>query len=121
MFLTELHPSRLHCADYRPAIDYVESAEAYEIHIDMPGVDPESLELILTNNELTMKGERPAPDADERTFHLRERTWGSFERTFTFPTQVADIQAESKLGVLTVRVAKAPEGIARKIPISFVK
>ncbi len=108
------------CTGFRPSIDFVEGPEAFAIHLELPGIDPATLDLTLTDNELTITGEKPQYSCEDSTWHLRERTGGGFERTFAFPTAVTGVEAETKLGVLTIKVAKAPEAIARKIPITIV-
>ena len=131
MFLTEMrHPQAGWTAQlssetaFAPALELFEGPERYRLTVELPGVDPASVELTLTDGELTLKGSKPASTVEgEGTWHLRETSWGEFERTFTFPTPVAadGVQAQSRHGVLTVTVAKAPEAISRKIPISFTE
>ena len=80
-----------------------------------------TIELTLTGGELTLKGAKPRLESVEgAVWHLQEATFGEFERTFTFPTAVANdsVRAESAHGVLTITVEKAPEAIRRTIPIN---
>ena len=133
MYLTELRPlswtteataTATAPTSFTPPVRFVETPEAFEIRLEIPGIDPEAIDLILTNGELTITGQKPEPTPGETDiWHLQETTWGSFERTFTFPTQIASdqIEAETKLGILTIKVAKAPQAISRKIPINIIQ
>jgi HSP20 family protein len=125
MFLTDLRaqqPARKPAAPaFAPALDLVEGPEAFAIHLELPGIDPATIDLTLNGKELTVSGEKPQTQHEGATWHRRERTWGRFERTFTFPTAVTGVEAQTHHGVLTITVAKAPEAIARKIPITVVQ
>lgn len=95
-----------------PAVDITEKDNAYEITADLPGMDEKNIEVKLTNGNLTIKGEKKE-EKEEKTkdFHLQERSFGSFERTFGVPDGVdADkIEASFKKGVLTITLPKKPE------------
>lgn len=130
MFLTELRPLRAShakpqtarpAATFQPTIDLWETSEAYVLTLELPGIDPASIELTLVGEELTIKGEKVAPKLPEEiTWHVRNTTWGAFERTVTFPAAVTNdgVQATTRHGVLTIQVAKAPEAIRHTIPIN---
>ena len=134
MFLTDL-PIRRSCTleaslatsktkattRFVPAISYGETSDAYLLQLEIPGVEPESVELTLENGRLTVRGEKVVAPADEDTkWHVDERRSGAFTRVFRFPSGVeADqVTAETKNGVLTVRVPKVKEAIARRIDIA---
>jgi HSP20 family protein len=107
---------------YRPAVDLIESDAAYLIQVELPGFDPEALELVFEGRNLTLKGEKSLPPLDESAqAHLSERRAGSFERSFTFPRAVDPdaIQARFKHGVLAVEVAKRPEAQPHKVKIEL--
>lgn len=107
---------------FQPAISFSETAEVFTLRIEIPGIDPDSIELVLTNGELTIRGTKPEYTLGEGdVWHTHETTWGTFERTFTFNTPLANdgITAESKFGILTITIAKAPEAVARRIPITI--
>lgn len=107
---------------YRPPVDLIESDTAYLIQVELPGFDPEALELVFEGRSLTLKGQKTLPALDESAqAHLRERSGGTFERKFSFPRAVdADaIQARFKHGVLTVEVAKRPEAQPQRVKIEL--
>ncbi len=98
-----------------PAVDIVEKDDAYEIKADLPGMDEKSIEVKVVEGALTIKGEkREEKEERKKDYYLRERHFGSFERSFAVPEGVdADkIEASFKKGVLTLMLPKKPE--ARK-------
>jgi HSP20 family protein len=106
-----------------PSLDVVERQDAYQIAIEVPGVDPSTIDISFEKNILTVRGEKPhgldiAKDAEVRT-HAAERVTGAFQRSVRLPETVdaENISAESRHGVLTLTVPKAPEARARKILI----
>jgi len=91
------------------------------VRVDVPGVDPNALDISVEGDRLTIRGERKSSQEEEKKGRVyREVYYGSFERTMTLPWDVdADkVQASVKDGVLEVTM-KAPEKIsAKKIPIA---
>ncbi|MBT4866631.1 MAG: Hsp20/alpha crystallin family protein, partial [Planctomycetaceae bacterium] len=72
-----------------PAVDVIESAETIEVLIDLPGVDPQSVNLSLVGNMLTIEAEKPEFEAnDSQTVHTRERLGGTFSRSIPMPAAV---------------------------------
>jgi HSP20 family protein len=90
-----------------------ETDKAYEITAEVPGMDEKNVEVKVANGVLTIKGEKQ--DEKEKTrkdYYMRERSFGSFQRSFQVPDGVdADkIEANFKRGVLTVMPPKEPGG-----------
>lgn len=97
-----------------PAVDVVETDNAYELTADLPGLDEKNIELKLAQGGLTIKGEKQeAKEEKKKDYYLHERYIGSFERHFALPEGVDTdkIEASFKNGVLTVRLPKKPEAI----------
>jgi HSP20 family protein len=97
-----------------PAVDVIETDDAYELTADLPGIDEKNIEVKLAEGGLTIKGERQEEKEEKKKdYYLHERHFGSFERHFALPEGVdADkIEASFKNGVLTVRLPKKPEAI----------
>jgi len=109
-----------------PAVEIAENAEEFICTVELPGLLPKDVQLSFENGMLTLKGEKKdeREKADKR-YHVWERTYGSFQRSFTFPASVkADkINAEFKDGLLTIHVpiAPKPESKASKIEIKATK
>lgn len=92
-----------------PAADVRETEKAVELHLDMPGVDPNGIEIKLDGNLLTITATRE--DKSETTggeWVRQERAWGQFGRTFTVPETIDGTKPEAtyKHGVLTVVLPK---------------
>jgi HSP20 family protein len=105
-----------------PAVDLYANDEEVVVKATLPGVQPEDLNISVTGDVLTIRGEIK----DERTlnggngnYHLRERRMGSFARALPLPTAVvADkARAEFENGILTLTLPKAEEVKAKTIPV----
>jgi HSP20 family protein len=95
-----------------PAVDVMENEKGYEITADLPGMDEKNVEVKVTDGVLTMKGERREEmEEKKKDYYLRERSYGSFQRSFELPDSVdADkIEANFKKGVLSVKLPKKVE------------
>jgi len=103
-----------------PAAEVIETPQAYVLHLEIPGIDPAAVDVTLTGEVLTVRGEKRATEkSDADSWLFNERTSGSFERVFTLPSVAAakDIQAEARHGVLTIRVPKAKEAQPMRVQV----
>jgi HSP20 family protein len=95
-----------------PAVDVAESEKTYEITADFPGLSEKDIEVKLANGVLTIRGEKREEKEEKRKdYHLLERRYGAFERSFRVPESVDSdkIEASFKNGVLTLMLPKTPE------------
>lgn len=100
--------------------DVVETDTAFEVTFDLPGVDPDKLDIHVSGSSLTVRGERiEESEGNGRVSHRVERRKGGFSRTLTLPCAVADeeVVAEYKDGVLTITLPKCEEARSRKIVV----
>ena len=105
---------------FSPALDVEESEDAFTLHVELPGVRADEVEVSLEENVLTIAGERSFYDAKEAEgFRRIERHFGRFHRSVRLPDRVdADaVQASYRDGMLTVTVPKAEESKPRRIQI----
>lgn len=103
-----------------PTVDITETDNSYEIHVELPGVLETDVNVSVTDNLLTIKGEkRQEEKSDDRNIHRIERRYGSFQRSFTLPQQIntGDIKAGFKDGILTLNIPKVEEAKPTEIPI----
>ena len=105
-----------------PSVDVVESEKGYELTAELPGMDEKDIEVKVVNDTLTIKGEKQEEKEEKKKdYYLRERSFGSFERSFGIPEGVDGdkIEASFKKGVLTVMLPKKLEAQkpAKKIGI----
>ncbi len=103
-----------------PALDVEEQTDQYVIQAEMPGMDVEDIDLEVSGRLLTIRGERRQEHREEHRYHLVERRYGTFQRSFTLPgdADVDGITADSKDGVLHIYVPKNPSEKARKIRVN---
>lgn len=95
-----------------PAVDIVENEKHYELTAELPGLQPEQVDVKLANGVLTIKGEKKEEKEEQKEgYYLSERRFGSFQRSFTVPEGVDEdnIAAEFKNGVLRITMPKSPE------------
>jgi HSP20 family protein len=106
---------------WNPAAEAREDATGYTVTLDIPGVSPETLEVLAEEGVLLVKGTRAerTPDEDERTL-FREGARGTFARRFRLP-KAADLEqvtATYAHGVLSVRIAKLAPAQPKKVQVS---
>jgi HSP20 family protein len=105
-----------------PAVDLVEKEKSDEITAELPGIDPKDVDVRIANGMLTIKGEKQeSREEKNKEYHMSERRYGSFQRSFQLPDGVdaEKIEATFTNGVLAVRLPKTPEAqkSERKIAI----
>lgn len=98
---------------FQPRVDVSESADAIMITADVPGMVEDDIDITLSDDTLTISGERSESreKEDEDYFH-RERSYGMFSRRIPLPTYIErdEISAKFKNGVLKIEVPKSEEG-----------
>jgi len=110
-------------ATWVPAVDIHEYADRFELYVDVPGVEPNSVELTLDNGVLTLSGERlykSSKGDGELQSRRIERTQGHFYRRFVLPDTVDSekVNATGRDGVLTVTIPKQAKAMPRRIQIA---
>ena len=104
-----------------PAVDILESKDAYVLRAELPGMNKEDFNLELKEGTLTLTGERKfTKPAEGVQYRKVERVNGKFVRSFTLPETVKHdgIQATYKDGILEIHIPKAEEAKPRQIQIS---
>jgi HSP20 family protein len=107
-------------AGWQPPVDLYETADAYIVTAELPGVSRDDLQIHASEGRLTLSGlRREHPCACEQ-YHRLERGHGAFERSFHLPLPIDGdrISADLKDGVLTVRCPKAPGTVPRRVTIT---
>jgi HSP20 family protein len=103
-----------------PAINIYDDGESYVARAELPGVEAASLDVSVTGNTLTIKGERqPEPVPQGASSHRRECDCGKFSRSFRLSEAVdsSKVMAVFKHGVLDVVMPRADIAKARKVQI----
>lgn len=107
---------------WRPAVDVKETGKDLQLHVELPGLRPDDIELDVENGVLTIRGEKSEErkeDDEEGRYHLIERSYGSFYRSFQLPQGIDDkqISADFDNGVLKISIPKAAMAQPRRIEI----
>ncbi|MCP4668982.1 MAG: Hsp20/alpha crystallin family protein [Deltaproteobacteria bacterium] len=91
-------------------IDLLEREDTLAVKVEIPGIDPEDLEISVSHDRLTISGEKSEERIDDSRYHYRvERRFGSFSRTIRLPCKVEtdNIKATYKKGVLSITMPKS--------------
>jgi len=105
---------------WAPAVDVVENETEIVLHAELPGMKKDEIDIQLTGDTLTIRGERKRTSTQRgENFHRIERQYGAFGRTFEVETPIdaASVSASYEEGVLTVRLPKQQEVKSRQIEI----
>jgi HSP20 family protein len=106
--------------EWVPAVDISETADKVTVRAEVPGMDAENIEISLSGDILTIRGEKKAEKEEkEENFYLMERSYGSFARSLRLPAaaEADKIEASYKQGVLTITCPKKEEVKPKKISI----
>lgn len=106
--------------EWVPAVDISETDDGFILTADVPGMKSEDTKISVVDSVLTLKGEKKnVREESTESFHRVERTYGSFERTFSLPSSVdsGNIRAKYKDGVLEVRLPKSKEAKTQEIKV----
>ncbi|HEY7820899.1 MAG TPA: Hsp20/alpha crystallin family protein [Vicinamibacteria bacterium] len=104
-----------------PAVNLYETSDAYMLTAELPGVEPDDIEVSIQGSTVTLSGERRIDYAGQKevSLHRRERQDGSFRRAFQLPVAIDGdkIEAVHRNGVLMLRLPKSPESQPRQIAV----
>jgi HSP20 family protein len=103
-----------------PRMDVTESASAYEITAELPGLEEKDVQINVTDNVLSIRGEKKAEKEEkDKNYHLVERSYGSFARSLELPAgvNIDAIQASIANGVLKVTVPKPAPAQVKKVEV----
>lgn len=106
--------------DWAPSCDIAENSEEFVVKAELPGVNKDDVKVGIDNGVVRIQGERKQEkEEQDKKFHRVERSYGSFLRTFSLPTNVDEnkVVAEYKDGVLTVRLPKAPNAKPKTVDV----
>jgi len=109
-------------ASWNPAVDIHETSNELRLDVELPGIREEDIQIEVDNGMLSIRGEKSAEgkEGEEGRYHLVERSYGSFFRSFQLPQGVDEkqIRADFKNGVLEVSIPKAALPQPRRIQIA---
>jgi len=120
-FGSSLAPEEGWTRGWEPAVDIFEADDAIVVRAEIPGVEKDQVGVEVKDGILTLRGERKFErDVKEESYHRIERSYGSFQRSFTLPVSVDPdkVRASLKNGVLEVTLAKKEQARPKQIKIS---
>ena len=112
----------LPASEWQPSIDISENERELQVKVDLPGIKPEDVEISVTDDRLTIKGERKEEaesDDKDTKVHRVERRYGSFYRSIALPpgTKSEDVAAEADNGVITIHLPKGEVTKAKRVAV----
>lgn len=114
--LVSLRREQGHSGFFSPSVDIKENDKEVSIKAELPGMDENDIEVSLTNDALTIKGEKKEEKEEKhKDYYRMERSYGSFSRTISLPNGIDSQKADAvfKKGVLTITVPKTAEAKAK--------
>ncbi len=110
--------------EWRPDVDCYTKDNKFVVHADLPGVDAKDVDVSITGNMLTIKGERKTEEkAKKGDYIFHESSYGSFERSMTLPEGVdlKKVHASYKNGVLELTMPVKSAALPRKIKVELTE
>ena len=104
-----------------PPVNLYDNGEVFIVRAEVPGIETDKLDLSVTSNTLTLRGERKSLEVEKGwNFHRQERDAGGFRRALTLPEMVdgTKVQASFKNGVLEILLPRAEQAKQRKIQVT---
>ena len=103
-----------------PPVNVFTDANGLVVRAEVPGIPADGLDVRVEAGQLTISGERPAPAGQGASLHRRERQFCRFSRTLQLPPEIdpQQVTAESRNGVLTVRLARHAAAQPRHITVN---
>ena len=102
-----------------PTMNVYDDGESLIVQAEVPGIDPKDIDITVTNDTLTLKGERKLEAPEGVSYHRREREAGRFHRALTLPEPVdsTKVIATCTDGVLEIRMPRAEHARPRKVTV----
>lgn len=104
-----------------PAMDAYFADGHFVVRLDLAGVDPKAVEILVGGNALVIRGERKAPEVPRDDVVSLGIPYGRFERTVTLPTglEVNQVRAQWRDGILEIRVPVEQKFLPKKVPVEI--
>jgi HSP20 family protein len=109
---------------WAPAVEVFETDNDVMVRAELPGIDPKNVEITVTQDTLTLKGEAKADREDKaRNYYRRELRYGSFLRSIQLPSDVKGDQATAsyKNGILEIRVPKSERAKPKSVKVEVAE
>jgi len=110
----------LNTGTFYPSVDIYEGEKDITLKAELPGIDKKDVHVEINDGVITLRGERKIEKEDKKEhYHRVERSYGSFNRSFTLPTTVdsGKVKANYKDGILEVTLPRKEEAKPKSIPV----
>ena len=107
-------------AMWTPAVDVRETEDGIEVNTELPGLTPDDVKVTVENGVLSISGERKQErEEKDEQYHLVERQYGRFERSFQLPRTVdtEKVKAKFENGVLNIELPKSAQAKPKQIEV----
>lgn len=108
--------------EWIPSVDILETSKNYQVKIELPEVRKEDVKVNVSDGILRIEGERKQEKEENgKKFHRLERYYGSFQRSFTMPSDVDEskIRAEFKEGLLNILLPKSEKAKSKSVEVKI--
>ena len=115
-------PQHLWARSMEPAVEVSDTQDTVVVKAQVPGMDKDNIQVSITDDTLTLKGERKEEEKkDDQNYHRQEFRYGTFTRTIALPSAVQADQATAQLkdGVLEIRLPKSAQAKVKQIPVGI--
>jgi len=105
---------------WMPAVDIAENDVEFTVRAEIPGVDPNELEVSITGNQLVLAGEKKeSSEKKGKDYYQSESRYGSFRRSIPLPQSVdpEKVEAECAQGILTIHLRKVQESPPKRVDV----
>jgi HSP20 family protein len=106
--------------DWNPSLDLTETEASLVAEIEVPGINPDDIDISVTSDMLTVTGEKKQETGEqEKNYHFMERAYGRFSRSIPLPTAVSPerVEARYKDGILTITMGKSAAARSKRIEV----
>jgi HSP20 family protein len=118
-FSSELPTSTLE-RDWNPSLDLMETEDSLAAEVEVPGINPDDINISVTPDLLTVTGEKKQePGPQEKNYHVMERAYGRFTRSIALPTTVNPDRVEARYrdGILRITMGKSKAVKSKRIEV----
>lgn len=116
-FSRESSPHEQH---WNPSLDLVETESSLVAEVEVPGINPDDIDISVTADMLTVTGDKKQETGEQaKHFHFEERAYGRFSRSIPLPTAVNPdrVEARYKDGILTITMGKSGAAKSKRIEV----
>lgn len=109
---------------FGPSVDVKETDKDIVVSAEVPGVDPDNIDVEVTEDSVILKGEvKQEESAENETYRMTERRYGAFHRVIPLPAEVkaSEARADYRNGVLEIRIPRSENAKARSVKLKVNK